>query len=66
MSHTTPDADRDGGQRVSPTAPRPKSLSAAIWDHLEREPGFNEAIAEGQRQIAEGRSVKFREIRRSR
>lgn len=65
MSHKT-SADRAGTGRVSPTAPESKSLSAGVWSQLEAQPGFNEAVREGERQIADGRSVRFREIRRSR
>lgn len=54
------------GSRVSPTAPRSQSLSGAIWEHLEAQPGFNDAIRDGERQIRDGRSVKFSEVRRSR
>lgn len=58
-----PEADRGVSVRVSPTAPESKSLSAAIWEHLEAQPGFNEAMERGKRQIAEGQSVPFKEVR---
>lgn len=66
MPHKTTKPDRVGDGRVSPTAPRERSLSAAIWDHLESQPAFNDAIREGERQIAAGQSVKFAEVRRRR
>ena len=61
-------ADRasDSPGRVSQNAPASKSLSAAVWEHLEGQPGFSDAIAEGEAQIAAGRSVKLREVQRRR
>lgn len=56
----------DSPSRVSQTAPASKSVSSAVWDHLEAEAGFTEAIAEGNAQITNGQSVKLDEVRRSR
>lgn len=52
--------------RVSPTAPESKSLSAAVWRFLEEQPGFNRAMEEGTSQIAAGKSVPLRKLRRGR
>lgn len=37
----------------------------AVWAHLEAQPGFNEAIREGERQIRAGQSVRFSEVRQA-
>lgn len=55
-----------GGERVSPTAPESKSLSAAVWEYLEAQPGFNDAIREGEAQIRDGRATRLSEVRRRR
>jgi hypothetical protein len=38
-------------------------LSAAVWQHLEGQPGFSDSIAQGEREITEGKSVRFKDIR---
>ncbi len=45
--------------RVSPTAPEAKSVSAAIWRHLESIPGMNERLERGKAQLAAGQRVRF-------
>lgn len=49
----------NGGSRVSQTAPESHSLSAAVWDYLESIPGFNEHIAEAERDLDEGRGIRY-------
>jgi hypothetical protein len=66
MQPTKPRGVRAESRRVSPTAPESKSISAAVWEALESQPGFSEAIDRGAREIAEGRSVPYREVRRRR
>ncbi len=46
--------------RISQTAPESKSISVAIWDALESDPGFNEAMEQGVTQIAEGKTHPLR------
>jgi hypothetical protein len=38
-------------------------MSAVVWEHLERQPGFAESIAQGEREIAAGKTVRFKELR---
>ena len=52
--------------RVSPTAPDSKSLNAAVWEHMEAQPGFNERIDQGHAQIAKGDKVSLSEVLRRR
>ena len=51
-------------ERVSPTAPDSKSLSASVWRFLENDaPGFNEAMEQGTGQIAAGKSTRLSALR---
>ena len=34
-----------------------------VWRWLEAQPGFNEAVERGEREIAEGKGVSFKNIR---
>lgn len=65
MDRSQPASER-AGSRVSPTAPVERSASANVWRLLENQPGFNERVERGNRQLAEGRSTPFREVRRRR
>ena len=56
MTHR-PDQIESG--RVSPTAPESKSLSHAVWAHLESIPGFNERLRQAERDIEAGKGVAF-------
>ena len=65
MSHRSEPA-KGSGSRVSPTAPASQSVSAIVWEHMERQPGFSKNIVEGERQIAAGQSTRLAELRRAR
>jgi hypothetical protein len=56
----------DASGRVSPTAPRSKSLSAAVWDYLESTPGFNERLDQGKASLDSGQRVQFEGDRKRR
>jgi len=66
MSTTKPKAESAREGRVSPTAPKEKSVSAGVWEALESQPGFSESIRAGEAQIAAGQSVRLSEMRRRR
>jgi hypothetical protein len=46
-------------ERVSPTAPESSSLSAAIWRHLEEQPGFNDQLREAEAELSSGGGVLY-------
>ena len=52
--------------RVSPTAPRSKSCSAAVWDYLESTPGFNERVDAGKASLDAGQRIPFEGDRKPR
>jgi hypothetical protein len=64
MRKTPVPADASG--RVSPTAPRSKSLSAAVWDYMESTPGFNERVDAGKASLDAGRRIPFEDDRKRR
>jgi hypothetical protein len=66
MSTTKAKAAAAENGRVSPTAPKSKSVSAGVWEALESQPGFSDSIRTGEAQIAKGESVRLSEVRRRR
>lgn len=58
---TGPKTRSTGTGRVSPTAPRSKSVSAAVWDHLVAEPGFKREMDRGIAQADAGRVVPLKD-----
>ena len=47
--------------RVSPTAPRSHSVSAAVWDHLASQPDFRRDMDRGIAQADSGKVVPFKD-----
>lgn len=47
------------GQHMSQTAPESKSLSAAVWSHLESIPGFNEDLRQAEADLDAGQGVRY-------
>jgi len=47
--------------RVSPTAPRSQSVSAAVWDHLLAQPGFRRDMDHAIAQADSGKVVPFKD-----
>lgn len=52
--------------RVSPTAPKSKSVSTMVWRGLESLPGFNRELRQAEKDLADGKGTPFREVRRRR
>jgi len=61
MRKTPVPADASG--RLSLTAPRSKSLSAAVWDYMESTPGFSEGVDAGRASLDAGRRIPFEDDR---
>ena len=52
--------------RVSPTAPRSESVSAAVWDYLDSLPNLTEELHQAEADIQAGKGTPFRELSRGR
>lgn len=57
MSRRDPSTTVEG--RVSPTAPKSKSLSAAVWESLESIPGYTADLRAAEADLAAGRGVRY-------
>ena len=58
MDRSKPETRAASG-RVSPTAPKSKSMSAAVWDALESDPTFNRDLLAAERDLAGGRGIRY-------
>jgi hypothetical protein len=57
-----PDGEDSG--RVSPTAPRSKSIGEQEWAKALRSPRFRKALAEGHKAVDEGRVSTWAEVKK--
>jgi hypothetical protein len=52
----------DAGGRVSPTAPRTMSVSAAVWDYLDSLPQLTEELHQAEADILAGKGTPYKEL----
>lgn len=62
MRHQSPESVEQTTGRVSPTAPRSESVSAAVWDYLDSLPDLTEELHQAEADIAAGKGTPYKEL----